>query len=80
MSTQRPSFVKREREMKLKDKARAKAERRAARRAEPRTGHGPPIATDEAAGEAAGVTTANSDTGPDASSASAITPPPGRPR
>lgn len=33
MSNQRPSFAKRNREMKLKDKARAKAERRAARRA-----------------------------------------------
>jgi hypothetical protein len=33
MSNQRPSFAKREREMKLKDKARAKAERRAARKA-----------------------------------------------
>ena len=33
MSTQRPSFAKRDREMKLKDKARAKAERRAAKKA-----------------------------------------------
>jgi hypothetical protein len=33
MSNQRPTFAKREREMKLKDKARAKAERRAAKRA-----------------------------------------------
>lgn len=33
MSNQRPSFAKRDREMKLKDKARAKAERRAAKRA-----------------------------------------------
>jgi hypothetical protein len=32
MSNQRPSFAKRDREMKLKDKARAKAERRAAKR------------------------------------------------
>lgn len=54
MSSQRPSFAKRDREMRLKDKARAKAERRAARKAEPRTGHGPPIATDEPGG-AAGV-------------------------
>lgn len=41
MSNQRPSFAKRNREMKLKDKARAKAERRAAKRAgglEPTTG------------------------------------------
>ena len=44
MSNQRPSFAKREREMKLKDKARAKAERRAARKAEPRAGSGPEIA------------------------------------
>jgi len=33
MSNQRPSFAKRDREMKLKDKARAKAERRTAKRA-----------------------------------------------
>jgi translation initiation factor IF-2 len=33
MSSQRPSFAKRDREMKLKDKARAKAEKRAARKA-----------------------------------------------
>ena len=32
MSNQRSTFAKREREMKLKDKARAKAERRAAKR------------------------------------------------
>jgi hypothetical protein len=35
MSNQRPSFAKRDREMRLKDKARAKAERRAAKRAGP---------------------------------------------
>jgi hypothetical protein len=33
MSNQRPSFAKRDREMRLKDKARAKSERRAAKRA-----------------------------------------------
>lgn len=49
MSSQRPSFAKRDREMKLKDKAKQKAERRAARKAEPRTGHGPPIATENPA-------------------------------
>ena len=49
MSSQRPSFAKRDREMKLKDKARQKAERRAARKAEPRTGHGPPIAAENPA-------------------------------
>ena len=52
MATQRPAFAKRDREMKLKDKARAKAERRAARRAAPRPGHGPPIEADEPVGEA----------------------------
>ena len=50
MSSQRPSFAKREREMKLKDKARAKAERRAARKAEVRTTKGPPIATQDELG------------------------------
>ena len=52
MATQRPAFAKRDREMKLKDKARAKAERRAARKAAPRTGHGPPIEGDDVVGEA----------------------------
>jgi len=51
MATQRPAFAKREREMKLKDKARAKAERRAARWASPPPGSGPPIAGDEEVGE-----------------------------
>jgi hypothetical protein len=46
MATQRPAFAKRDRENKLKDKARAKAERRAARKAAPRPGHGPPIEAD----------------------------------
>jgi hypothetical protein len=76
MSNQRPSFAKREREMKLKDKARAKAERRAARRAS-RTGGGPPVATDDVAGVAAA---ANTDSGPDASPTPAVAPPPDRPR
>jgi hypothetical protein len=76
MSSQRPSFAKRDREMKLKDKARAKAERRAARRAEVRTGHGPPIATDEVAG----TTSASSDTHSNASSSPASTPDSDRPR
>ena len=49
MSTQRPSFAKRDREMKLKDKARAKAERRAAKKAERARGPAP-VAADEAPG------------------------------
>lgn len=52
MATQRPAFAKRDREMKLKDKARAKAERREARRATPRAQKGPPIEADEMTGEA----------------------------
>ena len=51
MGSQRPSFAKRDREMKLKDKAKAKAERRAARNAEPRASSGPPIATAEEVNE-----------------------------
>jgi hypothetical protein len=50
MSNQRPSFAKRDREMRLKDKARAKAERRAAKRA----GQGAPqdaLPTGEGAGD-----------------------------
>jgi hypothetical protein len=56
MAVQRPAFAKRDREMKLKDKARAKAERRAARKAAPRTGHGPPIEAEEGASEAGAST------------------------
>lgn len=48
MSNQRPSFAKRDREMKLKDKAKAKAERREARKSNPGAAKGPPIAFDEA--------------------------------
>ena len=70
MSSQRPSFLKREREMKLKDRARAKAERRAARRAEPRPFSGPAIAADS--GE--GATSQPVASGPDASSLFAASP------
>jgi hypothetical protein len=55
MATQRSPFAKRDREMKLKDKARAKAERRAARRAAPRSGNGPPIAAGDEATSSAEV-------------------------
>lgn len=48
MSNQRGTFAKRQREMELKDKARAKEQRRAAKRAEQRTIKGPQIAWDEA--------------------------------
>jgi hypothetical protein len=49
MANQRGTFLKRQREQNLKDKARAKEERLAARRAraENRTEKGPPIATIE---------------------------------
>ena len=50
MANQRGTFAKRNREMKLKDKARDKAERLAARRAENREAKGPQIAWDEAGG------------------------------
>jgi hypothetical protein len=48
MSNQRGKFAKRQREMDLKDKARAKQERRAAKRTEVRVTKGPQIAWDEA--------------------------------
>lgn len=48
MSNYRGTFAKRQREMELKDKARAKEQRRAAKRAEQRTTKGPQIAWDEA--------------------------------
>lgn len=63
MSNQRPSFAKRDREMKLKDKARQKAERRAARKAAPRTGHGPPLGTlDEVTDDSPGPSASPVDT------------------
>jgi hypothetical protein len=43
MSNQRPSFAKRDREMRLKDRARQKQEARAARAANPSATKGPPI-------------------------------------
>src|SRR5688500_5272836 len=49
MSNQRSTFMKRQREMDLKDKARAKEARRAAKRDEtPRTAKGPEIAWGDA--------------------------------
>lgn len=75
MATQRPAFAKRDREMKLKDKARAKAERRAARRAAPRPGHGPPIEADEPVGEAS----ASDEAAAAAAVVTAVTPPAGSP-
>jgi hypothetical protein len=75
MATQRPAFAKRDREMKLKDKARAKAEKRAARRASPRPGHGPPIEADDTAGEASPGTD-EADEAPAAADAPAGSPTP----
>ena len=50
MANQRGTFAKRNREMKLKDRAREKAERRNERQANPREQKGPEIAWDEAGG------------------------------
>lgn len=47
MSPQKPSFLKRDRERKLQDRAKQKAERREARKNNPNAGHGPPIGTDD---------------------------------
>ena len=55
MANQRGTFAKRNREMKLKDRAREKAERRAARKSLPRDQKGPEIAWDQPGG-AEGVT------------------------
>jgi hypothetical protein len=81
MATQRPAFAKRDREMKLKDKARAKAERRAARKAAPRPGHGPPIEGDEVAGEtsSSGETAATNEAPAAAGAAPVGSTTPGRP-
>lgn len=43
MSNQRPSFAKRDREMRLKDKAKQKAERRATKSDDPNRPKGPPM-------------------------------------
>lgn len=51
MANQRGTFAKRQREMELKDKARAKEARRVAKRGEQRTTKGPEIAWDEAVRE-----------------------------
>jgi hypothetical protein len=48
MSSQRPSFAKRQRETDLKDKARQKRERRAVKAENPAQTKGPQIAWDEA--------------------------------
>ncbi|HEX3757157.1 MAG TPA: hypothetical protein VHW23_00560 [Kofleriaceae bacterium] len=72
MATQRPAFAKRDREMKLRDKARAKAERREARRSTPRAGKGPPIEADDAASGAEPA--ASPDPAADAGPAGAATP------
>ena len=47
MSSQRPSFAKRQRETDLKDKARQKRERRAVKADNPNQTKGPQIAWDE---------------------------------
>jgi hypothetical protein len=47
MSSQRPSFAKRQRETDLKDKARQKRERRTEKAANPSVTKGPQIAWDE---------------------------------
>ena len=70
MANQRGTFAKRNREMKLKDRARDKAERLAARRSEGRETKGPEIAWNEAGG--VGSTERDSDTG----TASDVTPAP----
>lgn len=64
MANQRGTFAKRNREMKLKDRAKEKAERRAARKAESPGGtKGPQIAWDEAGGVGANGTTTNVSSG-----------------
>lgn len=50
MANQRGTFAKRNREMKLKDRAREKAERRAQRKSDTGGTKGPQIAWDEAGG------------------------------
>jgi hypothetical protein len=50
MANQRGTFAKRNREMKLKDRAREKAERRATRSGEKRDSKGPEIAWDQPGG------------------------------
>lgn len=63
MANQRGTFAKRNREMKLKDRAKEKAERRAARNAETRDTKGPEIAWDQPGGvNNAAITDSDTDT------------------
>jgi len=66
MANQRSTFAKRNREMKLKDSAKAKAERREARKNETRDTKGPAIAWDQPGGinNAAITDTDSPDTAP----------------
>lgn len=57
MANQRSTFSKRNREMKLKDRAREKAERREARKNETRETKGPQIAWDDPGGTESSVAT-----------------------
>jgi hypothetical protein len=71
MSNQRPSFAKRDREMKLKDKAKMKAQRRAMRKAEKLNG-GPPTGDAEgSAGTGDGIDDAD---GPDEPNTADVVP------
>ena len=76
MSSQRPSFAKRDREMKLKDKARAKAEKRAARKAARAAGIDPdaPETTDEAGLDGPNGATVTTATAPNMSPAPSPAP------
>ncbi len=67
MANQRSTFAKRNREMKLKDSAKAKAERREARKTEKRDTKGPAIAWDQPGGV---ENAATADTGTDTPSPS----------
>jgi hypothetical protein len=70
MANQRGTFAKRNREMKLKDRARDKAERRAARDASKPETKGPQIAWDQPGGIEGAANAANADAD------AAATPPP----
>jgi len=74
MANQRGTFAKRNREMKLKDRAREKAERRNERRADPREQKGPEIAWDQAGGVGS-VVRDNPDPAPVAGGVTAPPPP-----
>ena len=76
MANQRGTFAKRNREMKLKDRAREKAERRAARKSDSSDTKGPQIAWDQPGGTALNDGESEAEQGTEIEAAPDEAPPP----